>query len=79
MQVQTCIGVRLTLETLAEVRVRTLQQLAMLSPSHKRLLNPHQYVVGLESGLFARKTELILREREVVRKLREAAKDPQEL
>lgn len=64
---------------LAEVRARTLQQLAMLSPSHKRLLNPHQYVVGLESGLFARKTELILREREVVRKLREAAKDPQEL
>ena len=64
---------------LAAVRARTLQQLAMLSPSHKRLLNPHQYVVGLESGLFARKTELILREREIVRKLCESASEPQEL
>jgi len=58
---------------LTEVRARTLKQLEMLSASNKRLINPHSYVVGLEDSLFKRKTELIMAERENVRKLRAAA------
>jgi len=58
---------------LAEVRARTLKQLEMLSASNKRLINPHSYVVGLEDSLFKHKTELIVAERENVRKLRAAA------
>jgi len=61
---------------LSEVRARTLKQLEMLSPSNKRLINPHTYIVGLEDSLHKRKTDLIIREREVVRKLRAAAEKP---
>jgi len=61
---------------LTEVRARTLKQLEMLSASNKRLINPHSYVVGLEDKLFKTKTDLILREREIVRKLRAEAEKP---
>lgn len=36
---------------LAASRARALDQLAALHPGHKRLLNPHEYPAGLESGL----------------------------
>lgn len=50
--------------SLAEVRTRAQQQLAGFHAGVKRLANPHQYPVGLESGLFDLKTQLILRLRE---------------
>jgi len=62
---------------LAEVRARTLKQLDMLSVSNKRLINPHTYVVGLEASLHKRKTDLIIKEREIVRQLRAAAEKPE--
>jgi nicotinate phosphoribosyltransferase len=52
-----------TAPPLAESRRRTLAQLARLHPGIKRLVNPHSYPVGLEQGLHARRTELILRAR----------------
>lgn len=45
-------------------RERTREQLSHLDPSHLRLLNPHTYKVGLELGLYDRKTALILAARE---------------
>jgi nicotinate phosphoribosyltransferase len=49
---------------LAEVRRRVGDQLAAFHPGIKRLVNPHQYPVGLELGLFDLKTRLILEARE---------------
>jgi nicotinate phosphoribosyltransferase len=51
---------------LAEVRARTLDQLAHFHPGIKRFVNPHQYPVGLELGLFDLKTQLILEARGLV-------------
>ena len=50
---------------LEEIRARARQQLSHLYAGTKRLLNPHEYPVGLEPGLFELKTELILRNRKV--------------
>jgi len=58
---------------LSEVRARTHAQLKMLHSGIRRLTNPHEYPCGLEPGLLARKTELILAERAKVRASREAA------
>jgi len=41
------------------VRARATEQLGRLDASHKRFLNPHTYKVGLETGLSARRIELI--------------------
>lgn len=41
-------------------RERAIEQVGRLDPSHLRLLNPHVYKVGIELGLFERKTALIL-------------------
>ena len=41
-------------------RQRTLAQLETLDESQKRMLNPHSYPVGLESGLFRRRHDLAL-------------------
>lgn len=46
--------------TIAAARERTMAQLAMLDPSHRRFLNPHVYKVGVELGLHERKKALIL-------------------
>jgi nicotinate phosphoribosyltransferase len=46
---------------LPDVRAHTLQQLAAFHAGVKRFVNPHQYPVGLEGGLFDLKTQLILR------------------
>ncbi len=48
---------------LAESRERAIAQLGRLDPSHLRLLNPHVYKVGVELGLYERKTALILEAR----------------
>ncbi len=45
------------------IREYAQKQRSLLHPSIKRLLNPHQYPVGLESGLHNLKTELILQAR----------------
>lgn len=45
------------------IKERVKNQLSKLHPTIKRLLNPHQYPVGLEHGLHKLKTELILRTR----------------
>jgi nicotinate phosphoribosyltransferase len=47
-----------------EIRERAQRQLAMLHPSHKRLIHPHRYPAGLELGLHKLKTRLILKARE---------------
>ena len=48
---------------LAEIQQRTQAQLGRFHAGIKRFANPHQYPVGLEKGLFDRKTELILQAR----------------
>jgi nicotinate phosphoribosyltransferase len=54
------------LPALVEIRQRTQDQLAMLHAGIKRLLNPHQYPVGLELALHELKTNLVLRARGIV-------------
>jgi len=47
-------------------RAFVFDQLSGFHPGIKRLVNPHQYPAGLEAGLHALKTELILKERGLV-------------
>jgi nicotinate phosphoribosyltransferase len=51
--------------TLADIKARAQAQLGQLHAGTKRLLNPHEYPVGLEPGLFELKTELIFKNRPV--------------
>ena len=48
---------------IADIRSRTHQQLAMLHPSIRRLMNPHEYPVGLEPSLNATKLAMIAKAR----------------
>lgn len=48
---------------LAEIKARAHDQLQHLHAGLKRLLNPHEYPVGLEPALFARRAKLVLRYR----------------
>ena len=48
---------------LEQVRRRTSEQLAGFHGGIKRLMNPHQYPVGLEKGLSDLKTQLVLKAR----------------
>jgi nicotinate phosphoribosyltransferase len=50
---------------LAEIKARVQTQLGQLHAGTKRLLNPHEYPVGLEPGLFDLKSGLILENRPV--------------
>ncbi|MEJ1971140.1 MAG: nicotinate phosphoribosyltransferase [Lacunisphaera sp.] len=50
---------------LADTRARAAAQLARLHGGTKRLLNPHEYPVGLEPGLAELKTSLILKHRPI--------------
>lgn len=43
-----------------QARSRVSSQIAMLDESQKRMLNPHSYPVGLECGLFERRTNLVV-------------------
>lgn len=45
--------------SVANARTRCMQQLETLDESQKRMLNPHSYPVGLESGLFRRRHDLM--------------------
>ncbi len=47
--------------SLQEIRQRVATQLQQLHPSIRRLLNPHEYPVGMESSLHQMKTDLILK------------------
>lgn len=49
--------------SLPETRARVDEQLAGFHAGIKRFVNPHTYPVGLEEGLFNRRTELILKAR----------------
>lgn len=51
------------LPSLTESRARCLAQLAALSPSIRRLANPHNYPAGLEAGLHQKKLDLIKKTR----------------
>lgn len=51
------------LPSIHKIRDNAASQLARFHPGVKRFVNPHQYPVGLESGLFDRKTQLILNAR----------------
>lgn len=48
-------------ETVHEGRIRAQQALALLDPAHKRLKNPHLYVVGLEESLYNERKQTIIR------------------
>jgi nicotinate phosphoribosyltransferase len=48
---------------LAAIRDRTAVELARLHPGIRRFVNPHQYPVGLERGLFDLRTRLVLEAR----------------
>lgn len=49
---------------LSQTKAFVASQLEIFHPTYKRILNPHQYPVGLEIGLHEMKTDLILKERE---------------
>ncbi len=50
---------------LIEVKQKAKESLERFHSGIKRLVNPHQYPVGIEKSLYALKTDLILRTREV--------------
>jgi len=45
---------------LYKLQQRAKENLSFLEESYKRLTNPHLYGVGLESGLYAQRQEIIL-------------------
>lgn len=51
------------LPSLADIRVRALEQQAQFHSGIRRFDNPHSYPVGLEKGLFDRKSTLIMQAR----------------
>lgn len=51
---------------LSVLRARVQEQLAALHPTLKRLVNPHEYPVGLEPSLYDLKTRLVLTARATV-------------
>jgi nicotinate phosphoribosyltransferase len=48
---------------LADVRANCEEQLTLFHAGIKRFINPHRYPVGLEQGLYERKTRLVLEAR----------------
>ena len=55
------------LPSLEATRQRAAQQLAALAPGIRRFVNPHRYPVGLEAGLYDRRTQLVLQLRGLAR------------
>ena len=47
-----------------EIKIKTLENLKMFHSGVKRFVNPHEYPVGLEKGLYDIKTDLIIKLRE---------------
>lgn len=54
-----------TLPTIAEIRERVQNQLNSLDKTHKRLVNPHLYPIGLEENLHHLRMELVLKAKQV--------------
>lgn len=52
------------LEDVHMARARAINGLKMLDPTHRRLKNPHVYVVGIEEGLYKNRRDMILRLRD---------------
>lgn len=48
-----------TSPALPDIRAKTVRELAHFQSGIKRFLNPHQYIVGMEKGLYDLKVELI--------------------
>jgi len=46
---------------IADIRQRTLDRLRLFDKTHKRLINPHIYPVGLEESLYELRTQLVLK------------------
>jgi nicotinate phosphoribosyltransferase len=51
-------------ETIHEARLRAAQSLSLLDPAHKRLRNPHLYVVGLEKDLYETRKNMVFKLRQ---------------
>lgn len=49
------------LPKIEEIRQRTFDRLALFDKTHKRLINPHIYPVGLEESLYNLRTNLVLK------------------
>jgi nicotinate phosphoribosyltransferase len=49
------------LPSLHEIRQRTFERLELFDKTHKRLINPHIYPVGLEESLYNLRTNLVLK------------------
>jgi nicotinate phosphoribosyltransferase len=58
-------------ETLDDIRQRVAAQFDHFHAGVLRLVNPHQYPVGLENALYARKQRLVFEQRERLRRLPE--------
>ena len=52
-------------EKLADIRARAAQQLAMLHPTIRRFMNPHEYPAGIDVGLYELRDQMI-RDRRVL-------------
>ena len=47
--------------SIQQIRQRTQDRLAIFDKTHKRLINPHIYPVGLEASLYEYRTALVLK------------------
>ncbi len=54
-----------TIPSLAEIKNRAGNQLESLDKTHKRLVNPHLYPVGLEENLHQLRMELVLKAKKI--------------
>ena len=54
-----------TIPDLNEIRDRAANQLESLDKTHKRLVNPHLYPVGLEENLHHLRMELVLKSKKL--------------
>ncbi len=48
------------IETVHQAKIRAKENLSLLDKTHKRLINPHLYVTGLEEKLFNKRRKMIL-------------------
>jgi nicotinate phosphoribosyltransferase len=53
------------LPTIVKIRERVQSQLDSLDKTHKRLVNPHLYPIGLEENLHQLRMELVLKAKQV--------------
>lgn len=51
------------IETIHEAHTRAMHSLSMLDETHRRLLNPHTYIVGLEQSLFDKRERMMKKAR----------------